>query len=360
MLSHIFTIIILCLSLFPTQTTATSCAQIPSDYSLCLPADYGQHLELSLDEWRFIALLKDNDNNTYMTHSRITMYSPGCNYPTNTTITFVSTFTDVSKNVMFYQQSTLQPNSDMTFASNPVNITIDTENYYVHNVYEDVYEFSTIVVGAITSNFSVLVQLLTVDNLLISEAGNQSVQHFVNAYGIEFSQSTLTPLVGQVINNGKYIQVVGNLLSNHLFMTPPQIVTVPVWTYLVFQYDNGYNLHVFMPRNHDGGYAPESYISLSHPNGTSIYLRIGMQGFTFIEDSKWLSPITQRIYFRVHYIELHDTRINITCNVLIDDNEILTPDIYYEGGSTSQITLSNGDTYSGYGITSSGGLMRPI
>ena len=326
---------------------ANECTDTDPNYKLSFPRDYGQHLQYGYDDWAFISYLTDISNNIYMTQSRIMVFSNDCNYPSNTEIIFVSTITDVSNDIMYYQESMLLPTNDTIFKSKPVLLEINHSNYLRQLIDMVVYDYSI----TISSSSTLSVELIIPDNLLILKAGNNSIQKFANEYGVEYSQSTLETLKGSIKINDTTTPVTGYMIFNHIFMKPNPTTShnIMYWTYLLFQYDNGYNLHVYIVKDINGKYMNESYLSLTN-NVISIYLPYLTNQFTFNEKNQWISPNTNYTYTTEHLIDFDFNDTQISCKVLIQNNEIFGNNTYYEGGSISTLMMSN-ITSNGYGTT---------
>jgi predicted secreted hydrolase len=125
-------------------------------------------------------------------------------------------------------------------------------------------------------------------------------------------------------------------------LTPEQVG----WDWFAIQLDNQIEIMLFHIRREDGSIDPYASGTIVNPDGTST--RLSFEDFTITALDTWKSPHSQAVYPANWQIEIPGEKLTLTLTPHIDDQELLTSVIYWEG-AVSIVGEINGENVAGNG-----------
>lgn len=133
------------------------------------------------------------------------------------------------------------------------------------------------------------------------------------------------------------IPVTGVSWMDHEFGTSALSPNATGWDWFSLQLDNGMVLVLYQIRTQDGSLVPELTSTLSLPDHTQVPLTI--EDFTAQSLATWTSPTTGTVYPARWTIRVPGYGIELTLEPIVDDQEMQTSFVYWEGAVTAQGTV---------------------
>jgi predicted secreted hydrolase len=134
--------------------------------------------------------------------------------------------------------------------------------------------------------------------------------------------------------------------KDHEFSTSALSPDQVGWDWFSIQLDNQTEIMLFHIRREDGSIDPYASGTIVHPDGTST--RLSIEDFTITALDTWKSPHSEAVYPAKWQIEIPGEKLTITLTPYLDDQELLTSVIYWEG-AVSIIGEMDGNTVIGNG-----------
>jgi predicted secreted hydrolase len=134
--------------------------------------------------------------------------------------------------------------------------------------------------------------------------------------------------------------------KDHEFSTSALSPEQVGWDWFSVQLDNQTEIMLGQIRREDGSIDPYASGTIINPDSTST--RLFIEDFTITALDTWKSPHSEAVYPAKWRIEIPGEKLSLTLTPYIDDQELLTSVIYWEG-AVSIVGEINGETVTGEG-----------
>lgn len=160
-----------------------------------------------------------------------------------------------------------------------------------------------------------------------------------------YSQTRLVS-EGSIQIGDQSFKVSGLSWKDHEFSTSALAGEQVGWDWFSLQLDSDTEMMLFQIRKEDGTIDPNAAGLLVDPDGNTTQLRL--EDFTITATGTWESPHSGAIYPSGWQIEIPALNLSLTLRPYLEDQELLTSVIYWEG-AVSIVGEINGEQVSGDG-----------